>query len=198
MDKIVFLDRDGTLNEEVNYLHRPEDLRLLPGVEEGLAQLKRQGFKLVVVTNQAGVARGYYTEEDVAALHCYLNSLLEKKKARIDHFFYCPHHPEHGIPQYRKTCRCRKPDTGMLEMAEEFYDIDKCHSYMIGDKLLDTEAGRRYGVRPILVGTGYGREQYAGLSPQEKKAAFDYYADTFKEAVDWILKEEGEKGTWSL
>lgn len=198
MEKVVFLDRDGTLNEEVEYLHRPEDLRLLPGVEEGLSELKRQGFQLVVVTNQAGVARGYYTEEDVAALHCYLNSLLEEKNAQIDHFFYCPHHPEHGTPRYRKVCRCRKPNIGMFEKAEEFYDIDKAHSYMIGDKLLDTEAGRRYGVKTILVGTGYGKEQKDSVRPQEEKEAFDHYAPTFWEAVEWIRKEEGEKETWSL
>ena len=93
MEKIVFLDRDGTLNEEVNYLHRPEDMHLLAGVPEALRRLKEAGFKLVVVTNQAGVARGYYTEEDVKVLHRYMNELLAAEGAEIDGFYYCPHHP---------------------------------------------------------------------------------------------------------
>ena len=191
MDKIVFLDRDGTINEEVEYLYRHSDLVLLPGVAEELKRLKDHGFKLVVVTNQAGVARGYYKEEDVISLHQYLNSLLSEKGAEIDRFFYCPHHPVHGIGEYKKECRCRKPETGMFEMAEGFFQVDKAHSYMIGDKVLDTEAGRRYGVKGILVGTGYGRELYEAMTGEERKESLDAYAPTMKEAVDWILTREG-------
>jgi D-glycero-D-manno-heptose 1,7-bisphosphate phosphatase len=191
MDRIVFLDRDGTINEEVEYLHRPEDLVILPGVAEALRRLKEQGFKLVVITNQAGVARGYYGEEDVKALHEYLNCLLSKEGAQIDRFYYCPHHPVHGIGKYRMECHCRKPETGMFEMAETRFPVDKSHSYMIGDKLLDTEAGRRYGVGTVLVGTGYGKELYGNLTQSEKKNSFDFYAPTMKEAADWILKKEG-------
>lgn len=141
MEKIVFLDRDGTLNEEVNYLHRPEDMHLLAGVPEALRRLKEAGFKLVVVTNQAGVARGYYTEEDVKVLHRYMNELLAAEGAEIDGFYYCPHHPVHGIGSYKKECSCRKPGIGMFLQAEERFTADKSHSYMIGDKLLDTQAG---------------------------------------------------------
>lgn len=191
MDKIVFLDRDGTINEEVEYLHRPEDLVILPGVPKALRRLKEQGFKLVVVTNQAGVARGYYGESDVKALHEYLNDLLSKEGALIDRFFYCPHHPINGIGEYRKECHCRKPETGMFELAEASFPVDKAHSYMIGDKLLDTEAGRRYGVTSVLVGTGYGKELYEGLSQSEREHSFDAYAPAMKEAVDWILNREG-------
>lgn len=117
MEKIVFLDRDGTLNEEVNYLHRPEDMHLLAGVPEALRRLKEAGFKLVVVTNQAGVARGYYTEEDVKVLHRYMNELLAPEGAEIDSFYYCPHHPVHGIGSYKRSaaagnresvCFCRQ------------------------------------------------------------------------------------------
>ena len=154
MEKIVFLDRDGTLNEEVNYLHRPEDMRLLPGVPQALARLKEAGFKLVVITNQAGVARGYYREEDVKALHQYMNGLLADFGAEIDGFYYCPHHPVHGIGDYKKNCLCRKPGIGMFLQAEEQFAVDKAHSYMIGDKLLDTRAGQNYGVFSVLVGTG--------------------------------------------
>ena len=103
MDRVVFLDRDGTLNEEVHYLHRTSDLKLLPGVPEALQMLKEAGYRLVVVTNQAGVARGYYGEEDVKNLHVYMNHILECMGASIDAFYYCPHHPEHGIGHIRRS-----------------------------------------------------------------------------------------------
>ena len=140
MDRVVFLDRDGTLNEEVHYLHRTSDLKLLPGVPEALRMLKEAGYRLVVVTNQAGVARGYYGEEDVKNLHIYMNHILECRGASIDAFYYCPHHPEHGIGPYKKECSCRKPGTGMFEEAAQRFEVDKAHSFMIGDKLLDVEA----------------------------------------------------------
>lgn len=107
------------MNEEVNYLHRKEDLVLLPGVPEALKAFKDQGYRLVVVTNQAGVARGYYTEDDVKELHRYMNELLAGQGVKIDAFYYCPHHPEHGIGKYKVRCHCRKPETGMFEMAEQ-------------------------------------------------------------------------------
>ena len=113
MERVIFLDRDGTVNEEVNYLYRPEDLRLIPGTADAIRLLREQGFRIVVVSNQAGVARGYYAEADVDALHGYMNGLLRKDGAEIDHFFYCPHHPEHGIGPYRRQCRCRKPGTSI-------------------------------------------------------------------------------------
>ncbi|GLB31387.1 D-glycero-alpha-D-manno-heptose-1,7-bisphosphate 7-phosphatase [Lacrimispora amygdalina] len=191
MDKIVFLDRDGTINEEVEYLHRPSDLVILPGVSAALKRLKEQGFRLVVVTNQAGVARGYYSEADVDQLHQYMNRLLAEDGAEIDHFFYCPHHPVHGIGAYKKSCHCRKPDIGMFEMAENYFQVDKSHSYMVGDKLLDTEAGHKYGVSSVLVGTGYGKELYKGLTEEQKREAFDAYAKDMTAAAEWILQKEG-------
>nr|WP_314463460.1 D-glycero-beta-D-manno-heptose 1,7-bisphosphate 7-phosphatase [uncultured Clostridium sp.] len=191
MDKIVFLDRDGTINEEVEYLHKPSDLVLLPGVSAALKRLKEQGFHLVVVTNQAGVARGYYSESDVDQLHEYMNRLLAEDGAEIDRFFFCPHHPVHGIGAYKQSCHCRKPDIGMFEMAERYFHVDKSRSYMVGDKLLDTEAGHKYGVSSVLVGTGYGKELYDGLTEEEKKEAFDAYAKDMTAAAEWILKREG-------
>ena len=188
MEKVIFLDRDGTLNVEVNYLHRKEDLVLLPGVPEALKAFKDQGYRLVVVTNQAGVARGYYTEDDVKELHRYMNELLSGKGAEIDAFYYCPHHPEHGIGKYKVRCRCRKPETGMFEMAEQDFAVDKASSWMIGDKLIDMEAGRNYGVRTVLVGTGYG----AGVHEEQKKKGdfpYDLYADDLLEAYNEINRE---------
>ena len=187
MDRIVFLDRDGTLNEEVNYLHRKEDLHILPGVPQALALLKKAGYRLVVVTNQAGVARGYYTEEDVRNLHSYMNSLLEPQGAAIDGFYYCPHHPVHGVGVYKKNCQCRKPETGMFQMAEGEFPVDKARSFMIGDKLLDIEAGKKYGLTSILVGTGYGREIYRQDCIMGGRRIYDFYADTLLEAAQWIL-----------
>lgn len=196
--RVIFLDRDGTMNREVNYLHRPEDLELLPGAAEAVRRFNEAGYQVIVVTNQAGVARGYYTEQDVAALHEYMNGVLKRSGAHVDGFYYCPHHPEYGIGAYRTVCHCRKPETGMFEMAERQFKegINKAESYMIGDKLLDVEAGRRYGVRTILVGTGYGtgirkRQAEAGLLDAEGRCtdgAYDAYAEDLQAAADLILK----------
>ena len=198
--KTVFLDRDGTMNVEVNYLHRPEDLILIDGTAEAVRMLNEAGYRVIVVTNQAGVARGYYTEEDVMQLHAYMNELLGKEGAHVDAFYYCPHHPEHGIGKYKMACHCRKPETGMFEQAERDIPggINKEHSYMIGDKLLDTKAGRNYGVTGILVGTGYGakiREDEAEAEKDGQPTAkdYDFYAETLLEAVRGILEGKFRK-----
>lgn len=197
-NKVVFLDRDGTLNKEVNYLYRTGELELLPGVAEAISRLNHAGYLVVVVTNQAGVARGYYTENDVKHLHDFINRELKKKDAHVDYFYYCPHHPEHGVGIYKKDCHCRKPRIGMFEQAErEIPDgIDKEGSYMVGDKLIDTEAGHRYGVTGILVGTGYGSEirknqEASGLIRADgscKDSSYDFYAENLSLAADWILE----------
>ncbi len=188
--KVVFLDRDGTINEEVHYLHKPEDLRLLPGVPEAIRMLKKAGFTLIVVTNQAGVARGYYTCRDVEKLHGYLNEQLKKEGGAIDAFYYCPHHPVHGIGEYKVVCRCRKPDIGMFEAAEKDFTVDKAHSYMIGDKELDVQAGRNYGVGSILVGTGYGAELKREAEEQGREPFYDYYAEDLTAAARYIIEKE--------
>ena len=187
MERIVFLDRDGTLNEEVHYLHRREDLKLIPGVPQALRLLKQAGYRLVVVTNQAGVARGYYKESDVEALHRYMNRVLEREGAAVDAYYYCPHHPEHGLGKYKTQCRCRKPGTGMFEMAEKDFEVDKAHSFMVGDKLLDVEAGRNYGIASILVGTGYGREQHQKDMDRGVNPVYDHYGETLMDAARWIV-----------
>ena len=197
MERVIFLDRDGTLNEEVHYLHKKEDLRLIEGAADALCRFRKSGYRLVVVTNQAGVARGYYQEEDVKLLHEYMNEILRPLGAEIDCFFYCPHHPEHGIGEYKKNCSCRKPDIGMFEQAEQYFQVDKAHSWMIGDKLIDVEAGKRFGVRTVLVGTGYGAKVHQELTGQERrKIPYDVYAKTLADAASAILegKDEG-RGT---
>lgn len=198
-EKVIFLDRDGTLNAEVNYLHRTEDLILLPGVIKALERFNKAGYMLVVVTNQAGVARGYYTEEEVRRLHEHMNAELQKHGAHVDKYYYCPHHPEHGVGAYKTDCNCRKPGIGMFEKAESEMPngIDRAHSYMIGDKLIDTEAGRNFGVKSILVGTGYGRELRSkqeqsgliGIHGECLDESYDYYAENLMAAADFILKE---------
>lgn len=205
MERVIFLDRDGTLNEEVHYLHKREDLRLIDGVPEALGRFRKNGYRLVVVTNQAGVARGYYQEKDVKLLHDYMNEILRPLGAEIDCFFYCPHHPEHGIGKYKKSCHCRKPDIGMFEQAEQYFQVDKAHSWMIGDKLIDVEAGRRFGIRTVLVGTGYGakthqewikREEPAEEHWERGKLPYDIYAKTLADAASAILEGEDDgRGT---
>lgn len=186
MERVIFLDRDGTINEEVNYLYRPEDMRLLPGVADAIRLFKEHGCRIVVVSNQAGVARGYYSESEVDVLHGYMNGLLKEQGVEIDYFFYCPHHPEHGIGKYRRQCHCRKPETGLLEMAEQYIRVDKARSWMIGDKLIDIEAGKRYGVHTALVGTGYGSGVYKEQL-EKGEMPCDVYAETLMDAAEAIV-----------
>ena len=153
-------------------------------------KMKDAGYKLIVVNNQAGVARGYYTEEDVKILHQYMNQLLEKEGAEIDAFYYCPHHPVHGIGAYKKVCNCRKPGTGMFEKADKDFPVDRAASYMIGDKPLDTEAGQKFGVTSILVGTGYGAELHKEQQENGEKPPYVHYAADLEQAAQWILERK--------
>ncbi len=188
--KVVFLDRDGTINQEVNYLYRKEDLRFLRGVPEAIRMWKDAGFLIIIVTNQAGVARGYYTEADVKILHQYLNEqLLTLCGAQADAFYYCPHHPEHGIGIYGQACACRKPGTGMFEQAGQDFCIDKSRSWMIGDKLIDTQAGRNFGVSTILVGTGYGTREHQKQTAEGERS-YDFFAETLVDAARITIERE--------
>lgn len=183
--KTVFLDRDGTINVEKNYLYRPEDFLFIEKAPEAIARLNRLGFQVIVVSNQAGVARGYYTEEDVRRLHSYIQGELKKQGAHIDAFYYCPHHPEAGIGKYRISCRCRKPDVGMFEQACRDFAINVEKSWMIGDNKGDILAGRSFGLQTIMVRTGYGRElEQSGFLES------DYISDDLYCAADLIVGAE--------
>lgn len=149
----VFLDRDGTLNVEKEYLHRIEDWEWIPGAVEAVRMINQMGYLAIVVTNQAGVARGYYNEHNIDVLHRRVDKILEVEGARIDAYYYCPHHPEHGDV---RNCDCRKPAPGMLFAAQRDFDIDLTRSFMIGDKAIDVAAGVAAGVTPVMVMTGYG------------------------------------------
>ncbi len=153
MRKAVFLDRDGTLNVDKGYVHRVEEWEWIPGAIDALCALKQAGFLLVVVTNQAGIARGYYDKNDMAVLHAAINEELQQHGAMIDGFYYCPHHPEFGEVL---ECECRKPMPGMILQAQQDFGIDLACSWLVGDKVSDTQAGVAAGVRSILVQTGYG------------------------------------------
>jgi len=167
MRRAVFLDRDGTINVEKNYLHHPGELELIPGAASALKQLKQAGFLLVVVTNQSGIARGLFSWQQVEQLHARLQDLLAPFGAQLDDFLICPHHPTEGTAPYRRPCDCRKPAPGMLLQAAERWSIDPAASFMIGDRRADIDAGRRAGCRPVLVRTGYGAAQEAALRAED-------------------------------
>lgn len=156
MKKCIFLDRDGTINVEKNYLYKIEDFEFEKNVKKGLKKLQDLGYLLIIVTNQSGIARGFYTEEDLKKLNHYIKMELKKESIDILEFYYCPHHKEKGIGKYKIECECRKPKSGMLEKAISDYNIDRNSSFMIGDNISDLLAGKNAGVRGILVKTGYG------------------------------------------
>lgn len=152
----AFIDRDGTLIEEVNFLSRVEDLRVFPYTPAALSLLKEQGFYIIVLTNQSGIGRAIYTEADMQAIH---DAMQQRLEGVIDAFFFCPHLPDAG-------CECRKPNLGMIERAHMQFEIDLENSWMIGDKKLDVETGRNAGIGSALVLTGYGRAHREGIQGQ--------------------------------
>lgn len=156
--RAVFLDRDGTINVEKKYLHRVEDFEFIPGAPEAIRLLKNAGFLVIVVTNQSGVARGYYDLRDVDRLHEHIQEQLAAHGTAIDGFYVCPHHATEGVGAYQVDCECRKGAPGMLLEAAADCGIDLRRSFMIGDKLADIEAGHAAGCRSYLVRTGYGDE----------------------------------------
>lgn len=182
--RAVFLDRDGTINVEKDYLHRIEDFELIPGVPEAIRKLKAAGFLVIVVTNQSGVARGYYDEPAVALLHAHLQELLERQGTRIDDFYLCPHHPTEGVGRYRIACDCRKGAPGMLLQAARDHGLDLERSFIVGDKLADIEAGIAAGCTPLLVRTGYGAGEEAKVVARYPGVGI---LDNLPNAVEYIL-----------
>jgi len=179
------MDRDGTINEEVGYLSRLEQLKLFPATFEAIRMINESGMKAVVVTNQSGVARGFFDEDFVNAIHARINEMLQKKGAFIDRFYYCPHHPVEGRNAYHISCSCRKPEPGMLLKAAQEMNIDLSSSYMIGDMAKDIEAGIRAGAKSILVKTGHEEDvMYSDRA--------DYIAEDIMGAVKWIMKDRNK------
>jgi D,D-heptose 1,7-bisphosphate phosphatase len=152
--KCIFLDRDGVINKEVGYLSNPESFEFIPRSIEALKILKQKGYLLIIITNQAGIARGYYSEKILHNIHAKMNNILKENNVLLDDIFYCPHHPE-----FTGVCECRKPLPGMIFKAKSKYNIDLYESYMIGDTLNDIEAGINAKCKTVLVLTGYGKEE---------------------------------------
>jgi len=191
----VFLDRDGTINEEVGYLDSLDKLKLIPSAYEAIGLINASGMKAVVVTNQSGVARGVFTEQFVNLTNETLQKSLRQRGSSIDKFYYCPHHPNGGFEPYRRNCECRKPSPGMLLQAASELNIDLNVSYMIGDTYRDMEAAKNAGVKGILVKTGYGLDMLQDSSSDSipGKMKYDCIAEDILDAVKWIMKDK-EKG----
>lgn len=182
----VFLDRDGTLNPDPGYIGRPEDFALHPGVGEALSRLNRAGARLILVTNQSGIARGMFTLADLEAIHDKLRDLLAVHGARVDAIYHCPHHPDEG-------CTCRKPATGMAERAIADFALNRSRMYLVGDQSSDVEMAKRLRARSIFVTTGHGsRETLAALSARSLQP--DYVANSLERAVDWIFRDANLPG----
>jgi D-glycero-D-manno-heptose 1,7-bisphosphate phosphatase len=182
----VFIDRDGTLTEEVGYVNHPSRLRLLPRSAEAIRRLNQAGVAAVVATNQAGVARGYFSEDVLHAVNAALVRQLKEAGAHLDGLYVCLHHPTEGEPPYRAACDCRKPEPGLLRRAARELGLNLAASTMVGDKASDLEPGRRVGARAVLVLTGYGlgeweyRRRHFAVPP-------DHVAGDLLDAVEWAL-----------
>lgn len=150
MRKVLFLDRDGVINKDVSYLYKIEDLQWVDGAKEALKLAYDAGYDLIVVTNQSGVARGYYKESDVQILHDYMGNELDKAGAPILRFYYCPHHKDGTVERYAVDCDCRKPKPGMLLQAIKEYNVDPSESFLIGDNVRDVESAEAAGVKGYL------------------------------------------------
>jgi D-glycero-D-manno-heptose 1,7-bisphosphate phosphatase len=164
----VFLDRDGTINEEVDYLSRAEDFKLISGAAAGMRELASSGYALVVVTNQSGIARGMFSEERLEEIHARMIELLRAEQVELDRIEYCPHHPDEDDDRYGVDCECRKPKSGLLQQAQQVLDIDLSRSWIVGDSMRDLEAGKRLGVEGVLVRTGKGAEVERRLDTAER------------------------------
>ncbi|MBX7042474.1 MAG: HAD family hydrolase [Ignavibacteria bacterium] len=184
-NRAVFLDRDGTLNEEVSYLSRVEDLKIIPGAETALKELRKAGYLNIVITNQSGISRGFFTEEDLNEIHTELYARLQDGgRSLIDGIYYSPYHPEGKLERYRIDSPDRKPGTGMIIKAAERFDLDLKESFLIGDSLTDMQCAENAGLRKILVLTGYGRrteEVCAGMGINP-----DYVAEDILDAAGYI------------
>ncbi len=180
-DIAVFLDRDGTVNEEVNYLSSPDQLRLYPRAGAAIRELNDLGVKVFIITNQSGVARGLFPEETVHRIHNALKEMLKKEDASVDDFFFCPHLPGVADERYNKICDCRKPKPGMLLQAQRKYSVDLKHSFVVGDRCIDVAAARAAGSGKVMVATGYGATERNTC-----RSDIDFFAPDIYDGVQYI------------
>jgi D-glycero-D-manno-heptose 1,7-bisphosphate phosphatase len=190
----VFLDRDGTVTEEVGYVNHPSRLNLLPAAAEGIAALNRAGVPVLLATNQAGVARGYFTEDLITVCLDRLRDLLAAEGAHLDAMYYCPHHPTAGEAPYRQACGCRKPKTGMLERGAAEFGLDLSRSYVVGDKISDVAFAHAAGCKGVMVLTGYGLGEMV-YQRQDWTEEPDFIAEDLASAARWILEDAAESGS---
>ena len=182
----VFLDRDGTINEQMGYVNHLSRFQLLPGVARAIRSLNEAGLPVVVVTNQSGLARGYFPESLLEAVHAEMYRLLAQEGARLDGLYVCPHHPEAREERFRLDCDCRKPRTGLLERAAAELGLDLGRSYMVGDRWSDLRCGAAVGASTILVLTGYGLGDAAYVGPGQPVQP-DHVAEDLLAAAEWII-----------
>jgi D-glycero-D-manno-heptose 1,7-bisphosphate phosphatase len=183
VEKAVFLDRDGTLIEERNYLSRPEDIQLFPNVVQALKLLKKNGYKIIIVSNQSGVARGYFTLDEVKYINLELENTFLKLGVSIDATYFCPHHQDGKIPEFTMDCDCRKPKRGMALQAQRDFNLELAQCFMVGDKESDIEFGIGFHSKAnVLVTTGYGIKQMT-------KTKADYVANDILSACKWICND---------
>jgi D-glycero-D-manno-heptose 1,7-bisphosphate phosphatase len=183
----IFIDRDGTLSHEVGYVNHPSRFRLFPFAIDAVRCVNRAGWLAVVVTNQAGVARGYFPESLLDVVHGALHAALAEGGARLDGLYYCPHHPSAGAPPYRRDCDCRKPKPGLIQRAARDLDVDLARSWVIGDRPADLELAWAVGAHGALVLTGYGRGELEYHAASWRRQP-DLVAENLLEAVERILR----------
>jgi D-glycero-D-manno-heptose 1,7-bisphosphate phosphatase len=185
----IFIDRDGTINEQRGYINHPSRFIILPGVPEAFRLLNRAGFLALIVSNQSGVARGYFPIELIYNIHDKMKEPITRQGGHIDGIYFCPHYPRGSVSEYAVECDCRKPRTGLIDRACKDFEIDLTRSYMIGDHYTDMELADRAGIKGILVRTGYGAGviEY-NLPVMATKPA--YIADDLLDAVKWIIERD--------
>ena len=183
----LFMDRDGTISEEVGYVNHPSRFRLFPYTAGAIKLLNESGWLAIVVTNQAGVARGYFSEDIIVQIHDRVRQDLENSGARLDAIYYCAHHPSVGEPPYRFDCDCRKPKPGLIDRAAADFDIDRERSWMVGDRYGDVELARNAGLHAAFVLSGYGRGEWEFQRGAWKNEP-DFVAEDLLAAVQKIIK----------
>jgi D-glycero-D-manno-heptose 1,7-bisphosphate phosphatase len=183
----VFLDRDGTIIVEKDFLGDPAGVELLPRAAQAIEKLNGNGYLVIVVTNQSGVARGYYDEDAVSAVNARFAEMLKQEGAIIDDIFYCPHYLGGKLPEYSIDCDCRKPKTGLAHRAMEKHRIDLSRSFMVGDRAVDIQFGKNLDLPSILVTTGYGHAEKERIE-DERLAPPDFIARDLLEAAEWIMR----------
>ncbi len=171
INRAVFLDRDGTINVEKGYVHKVEDFEFIPGAPLAIKMFKNAGFLVIVVSNQSGVARGYYSIDTVRRLHEHMDRELARHGTSVDAYYICPHHPQGMVEEYAKACDCRKPGPGMIMKAARDFSLDLASSFLVGDKQSDVEAALNAGCRPVFIETAYGTCGSSSVPPDVPRFA---------------------------